>query len=79
MIITSWPSRLITGLLCGCVFLIGVPCHGEPTTQPATDGSQDLKLYCVGYAHLDTQWRWSYPQVIREFDTAVTQKMANAM
>src|SRR5438477_4540689 len=25
------------------------------------------KLYVVGYAHLDTQWRWSYPQVIREF------------
>ena len=24
-------------------------------------------LYVVPYAHLDTQWRWSYPQVIREF------------
>lgn len=24
-------------------------------------------LYEVGYAHLDTQWRWMYPQVIREF------------
>jgi alpha-mannosidase len=67
MIITSRPSRLITGLLCACVFLISVPCHGEPTTQSATDAPQELKLYCVGYAHLDTQWRWSYPQVISEF------------
>jgi alpha-mannosidase len=33
------------------------------TTQPQ---NQD-KLYVVGYAHLDTQWRWSYPQVIAEF------------
>ena len=24
-------------------------------------------LFMVGYAHLDTQWRWTYPQVIREF------------
>jgi alpha-mannosidase len=32
------------------------------------DGPVDQpKLYCVGYAHLDTQWRWSYPQVISEF------------
>src|SRR5579859_7222725 len=31
----------------------------------------DLKkqptLYLVGYAHLDTQWRWEYPQVISEY------------
>ena len=32
-----------------------------------TDLSQGNTLYLVGYAHLDTQWRWSYPQVIREF------------
>ena len=24
-------------------------------------------LYLVGYAHLDTQWRWEYPQTIGEF------------
>jgi alpha-mannosidase len=24
-------------------------------------------LYVVPYAHLDTQWRWTYPQVVREF------------
>lgn len=34
---------------------------------PAPDLSKEKTLYVVGYAHLDTQWRWSYPQVIREF------------
>src|SRR6516225_2056740 len=24
-------------------------------------------LFVVAYAHLDTQWRWAYPQTIREF------------
>src|SRR5579872_3916218 len=34
-------------------------------------GSPDLSkqptLYVVGYAHLDTEWRWEYPQVISEY------------
>jgi len=34
--------------------------------RPA-DLAHEKTLYLVGYAHLDTQWRWSYPQVIREF------------
>jgi|HubBroStandDraft_1064217.scaffolds.fasta_scaffold00684_16 alpha-mannosidase len=29
------------------------------TTQPT--------LYVVGYAHLDTEWRWEYPQVVNEY------------
>ena len=24
-------------------------------------------LYVVAYAHLDTQWRWDYPQTINEY------------
>jgi len=35
--------------------------------QPKPDLDKDPTLYIVGYAHLDTQWRWAYPQVIREF------------
>jgi alpha-mannosidase len=35
------------------------PAGPELTKQPT--------LYVVGYAHLDTQWRWEYPQVIREY------------
>ena len=36
-----------------------------------TDNKPDLSkqptLYVVGYAHLDTEWRWEYPQVIDEY------------
>jgi len=34
--------------------------------RPAPDLTRDPTLYVVGYAHLDTEWRWTYPQVIRE-------------
>lgn len=39
----------------------------SPEARRKVDLSQGNTLYLVGYAHLDTQWRWSYPQVIREF------------
>lgn len=50
-----------------------VPSLPAQTAAPKKDarGSVDLRkdktLYVVPYAHLDTQWRWSYPMVIREF------------
>src|SRR5271163_2475153 len=31
------------------------------------DLSKQSTLYVVGYAHLDTEWRWEYPQVIDEY------------
>jgi alpha-mannosidase len=40
--------------------------HGqsEPaTTQPIHPGT----LYLVGYSHLDTEWRWTYPTVIAHY------------
>src|SRR5882724_11970950 len=36
-------------------------------TAPAPDLTRQPTLYVVGYAHLDTEWRWEYPQVIREY------------
>ena len=40
-------------------------------TKSAVEKPVDLErqktLYLAGYAHLDTEWRWAYPQVIREF------------
>jgi alpha-mannosidase len=36
-------------------------------TRTAPDLSKEPTLYVVGYAHLDTQWRWEYPQVINEY------------
>jgi alpha-mannosidase len=35
--------------------------------QAQTDLSKDPTLYVVGYAHLDTQWRWEYPRVINDY------------
>ena len=36
------------------------------TTERA-DLTKQPTLYVVGYAHLDTEWRWEYPQVISEY------------
>jgi alpha-mannosidase len=36
-------------------------------TRTAPDLTKQPTLYVVGYAHLDTQWRWEYPQVINEY------------
>jgi alpha-mannosidase len=39
-----------------------------PPDQPAApDLTKQPSLYVVGYAHLDTEWRWEYPQVISEY------------
>ena len=35
----------------------------------APDLGKQPTLYVVGYAHLDTEWRWEYPQVIEEYLT----------
>jgi alpha-mannosidase len=42
-----------------------VGARGQASNNP--DLTQQPTLYVVGYAHLDTQWRWEYPQVIREY------------
>jgi alpha-mannosidase len=38
----------------------GAAGHPDPDLKSPT-------LYVVGYAHLDTQWRWTYADTIREF------------
>jgi alpha-mannosidase len=38
---------------------------GQTNEKP--DLSKQPTLYVVGYAHLDTEWRWEYPQVISEY------------
>ena len=63
--------RSALGLLaCGLAFS-GSTAHSQqappkPASAPV-DFSKDRTLYVIGYSHLDTEWRWSYPQVIREF------------
>ena len=38
-----------------------------PKEPQKTDLSKGNTMFVVPYAHLDTQWRWAYPQVIREY------------
>ncbi len=40
---------------------------GAPPAGGPLDLRKDPTLYLVGYAHLDTEWRWEYPQVIQEY------------
>ncbi|MGB6737756.1 MAG: alpha-mannosidase, partial [Candidatus Sulfotelmatobacter sp.] len=55
-----------TGLFISLAMLIpGVAMHAQTIEKP--DLSKQPTLYVVGYAHLDTEWRWEYPQVINEY------------
>jgi alpha-mannosidase len=49
------------------VSIVVVVAHGQMAAPSDPDLTRDPTLYVVGYAHLDTQWRWEYPQVIREY------------
>ncbi len=56
---------IITGLM-----FYGIICHAQVTTStpaPKTDLSKDPVLYTVGYAHLDTEWRWDYETTVKEY------------
>src|SRR5207248_9591299 len=44
------------------------PSQAKPTS-PSPNLAKEPTLYVVGYAHLDTEWRWEYPQVIQEYLT----------
>ena len=47
-----------------CLILL---CAVNAQTNEKPDLSKQPTLYVVGYAHLDTEWRWEYPQVISEY------------
>jgi alpha-mannosidase len=50
---------------CLATVLLGADGFQKLPAKPA-DLSHDKNLYVVGYAHLDTQWRWTYPTTIQE-------------
>lgn len=43
------------------------PDQFQKIPEKPVDLEHHKTLYVVGYAHLDTQWRWAYPQVIHEY------------
>lgn len=56
-------TRLLSALLASAIFTAGA--NAQSADKP--DLSKQPTLYAVGYAHLDTEWRWEYPQVIDEY------------
>ncbi|RYG86637.1 alpha-mannosidase, partial [bacterium] len=54
-----------SGLPLALALLAGGASAQRPPTK--RDLGQGNTLYVVPYSHLDTQWRWAYPQVIREY------------
>jgi alpha-mannosidase len=64
--------RMIFVMIQAACFLFLFLAAGNAQTGSAqkTDDPNLAKqptLYVVGYAHLDTEWRWEYPQVIDEY------------
>src|SRR2546428_11429687 len=49
-----------------CMLLMIAFLAATATAAPP-DLTKEPTLYVVGYAHLDTQWRWEYPRTIGEF------------
>src|ERR1700727_437273 len=39
----------------------------QAQTTPVPEITRQPTLYVVPYAHLDTQWRWEFPQTISEY------------
>ncbi|MBS1724345.1 MAG: chitobiase/beta-hexosaminidase C-terminal domain-containing protein [Armatimonadetes bacterium] len=58
------PLVRLSFLALALVPIAAVPQVKQPKTRDLSKGNT---LYVVPYAHLDTQWRWAYPQVIREY------------
>jgi alpha-mannosidase len=50
-------------MVCSLALLLAA----QSQNTPAPDLTKDPTLYVIGYAHLDTEWRWEYPQVINEY------------
>ena len=59
----NWLSKLVISVIAAVGPVAPAWCQDRPS---APDLTKQPTLYVVGYAHLDTQWRWTYPQVIRE-------------
>jgi len=62
------PFRLPIAVL-ALTLMHGSPLAGQDSGVSGRmyDLAEQKVLYCVGYAHLDTQWRWDFPTTIDRF------------
>ncbi len=49
----------------GLTALASLLAAGTPPPAAPLDLTRDRALFVVNYSHLDTEWRWSYPLVVR--------------
>ena len=61
--------KYIAILLCFLFILCenGLSQPESKKTAPKYDLNTEPVLYTVAYAHLDTEWRWDYPETINKF------------
>ncbi|HOW84393.1 MAG TPA: glycoside hydrolase family 38 C-terminal domain-containing protein [Candidatus Aminicenantes bacterium] len=68
--LSSFHRFLLSGLI-GLAALAALPGpaagQSSGSGRPAKPDPGTPTLYVVGYAHLDTQWRWDYATTIREY------------
>lgn len=60
-------QRLRMSALCCLVVGLASANVARAQTMKAPDITKTPTLYVVPYAHLDTQWRWEFPQTISEY------------
>src|SRR5579875_834866 len=64
-------ALLVTRLQPWALFAAALLSLAARKAPAQTDAPLDLThqptLFEIGYSHLDTEWRWGYPQVIREY------------
>jgi alpha-mannosidase len=53
-------------MLLTCLLALGAA-WGQAAKPAGPDLTKQPTLYVVGYAHLDTQWRWEYPTTISQY------------
>ncbi len=65
------PHRLKALCLAPLALSLPLGAQAPPTSSGPINKAPDITkvptLYVVPYAHLDTQWRWEFPQVISEY------------
>jgi len=57
----NFRGKRLLGLLLPCLTPFAGVRAQAPTGAQRPDLTKEHTLYVVGYAHLDTQWRWEYP------------------
>jgi alpha-mannosidase len=57
--------NFLKNLLLVVIASLTLGAHAQTSNAP--DLTVQPTLYVVPYAHLDTQWRWEFPQVISEY------------